>query len=117
MLRDHCNREEREAHDILDAVKSGLEIPKYKVNRALFVLGDAIGLLKKEDMQPFQQRVVTEKTELDTKIQGLDDFIKKPIFSDVEHSEQRRMLRQLVAMQDYSRILGERIEAFGGTHG
>lgn len=117
MLRDHCNQEEREAHDVLDAVKSGFDVPKHQINRALFVLGDAIGLVKKEEMQPYQQRVVTEKTELDIKIQALTDFTKKSTFNDVEHGEQRRMFRQLVAMQDYSRILGERITAFGVSNG
>ena len=67
-------------------------------------------------MQSYQQRVVTEKEELDTKIQALTAFAKSAAFSaTVPEAEQRRMLRQLVVMQDYSRILGERIDAFGGA--
>lgn len=69
-------------------------------------------------MQPYQLRVVQEKSELDTKIQALTAFAKSDAFSqDVPEPEQRRMLRQLVVMQDYSRILGERIAAFGGANG
>jgi hypothetical protein len=67
-------------------------------------------------MQPYQQRVVTEKEELDTKISSLMTFAKSQAFDQtVPEAEQRRMLRQLVVMQDYSRILGERIDAFGGA--
>lgn len=69
-------------------------------------------------MQPYQLRVVQEKSELDTKIQTLTAFAKSEAFSEtVPEAEQRRMLRQLVVMQDYSRILGERIAAFGGANG
>lgn len=69
-------------------------------------------------MQPYQQRVILEKDHLDTKISALTAFVKSEAFSQtVPEAEQRRMLRQLVVMQDYSRILGERIDAFGGTHG
>lgn len=69
-------------------------------------------------MKPYQLRVVQEKADLDTKIQALTAFAKSDAFSqDVPEAEQRRMLRQLVVMQDYSRILGERIDAFGGANG
>lgn len=69
-------------------------------------------------MQPYQLRVVQEKAELDTKIHALTVFAKSDAFSQtVPEAEQRRMLRQLVVMQDYSRILGERIDAFGGANG
>lgn len=69
-------------------------------------------------MQPYQQRVVEEKSSLDIKIANLTSFAKSAAFSaTVPEAEQRRMLRQLVVMQDYSRILGERIDAFGGAHG
>ena len=71
---------------------------------------------RKTDMQPYQQRVVTEKAEIDTKITNLTNFAKSAAFdATVPEAEQRRMLRQLVVMQDYSRILGERIDAFGGA--
>lgn len=69
-------------------------------------------------MQPYQLRVIQEKTELDIKIKALAAFTKQESFeAAVPMPEQRRMFRQLVAMQEYSQILGERIAAFGGTHG
>lgn len=49
MLRDHCNEEELEAHRILDLVKAGFEVPNYQIVRALFVLGDGVGLVSQKD--------------------------------------------------------------------
>lgn len=49
MLRDHCNQEELEAHRILDLVKAGFHVPKYLIKRALFVLGDGVGIVSKKD--------------------------------------------------------------------
>lgn len=44
MLRDHCNEEELEAHRVLDLVRAGFAVPEAAITRALFVLGDAMGL-------------------------------------------------------------------------
>ena len=49
MLRNHCNAEELEAHLILDLVKAGFDVPLHKVKRALFVLGDGVGIVTKKD--------------------------------------------------------------------
>lgn len=49
MLRDHCNPEELEAHRILDLVKAGFNVPQLQIKRALFVLGDGVGLVSKKD--------------------------------------------------------------------
>jgi hypothetical protein len=49
MLRDHCNDEELMAHLVLDMVKHGLEVPDRFVSRALFVLGDGVGIDLKKD--------------------------------------------------------------------
>lgn len=69
-------------------------------------------------MQPHQLRVVQEKAELDTKIDSLASFTKLDLFkTGVADAEKLRMLRQLAIMQAYSRVLGERIAAFGGDHG
>lgn len=46
MLRDHCDDEELEAHRILDMVQAGVDVPISAINRALFVLGDGVGLVK-----------------------------------------------------------------------
>jgi hypothetical protein len=70
--------------------------------------------MKYEDMMPHQRRVVDEKLELDAKIGKLDEFIERsPMFYKVGLKEMKRLCRQFDAMEEYSNILGERIEAFG----
>ena len=44
MLRDNCNDEELWAHRVLDKVKLGLPVTDAEIRRALFVLGDSVGL-------------------------------------------------------------------------
>lgn len=64
-------------------------------------------------MQPHQQRVVTEKEELDTKAKALSDFIgNSPIFGTLDSAEQERLKEQNDVMWQYSEILGARIAAF-----
>lgn len=64
-------------------------------------------------MQPHQQRVVDEKTELDTKAKALSEFIgNNPIFETIDSDEQERMKEQCEIMWQYSEILGKRIAAF-----
>lgn len=64
-------------------------------------------------MQPHQERVVTEKSELSEKVDKLRCFIgDNPIFYTLMGSEQDRLKRQLVAMTEYLSILNERIAAF-----
>lgn len=63
-------------------------------------------------MQPHQQRVVDEKTSLDEKIQKLAAFIDTDTFDGLPDDEQDRLERQMVVMNEYSEILGERIAAF-----
>jgi len=77
-------------------------------------------------MQPFQQRVIEEKKELDQKIDRLVAFTKGltaqsdrvdgvsvcSIFHRLPPDEQLRLARQLDAMQNYSGILAERIAHF-----
>lgn len=63
--------------------------------------------------QPFQQRVIDEKAELDSKLEKLGNFIgTSPHWANVPEAEQERMRRQHEAMVAYSNILGERIAAF-----
>ncbi len=66
-------------------------------------------------MQPYQQRVIEEKRELDDKKQRLKQFLKGPTFATLGEEEQVRMNQQLCAMDSYSAILGERIAAFKPT--
>ena len=62
-------------------------------------------------MQPFQERVVQEKAELDEKIEKLAAFV--PGASGiVTFEELSRLIAQLDVMTEYSLILGERIAAF-----
>lgn len=65
-------------------------------------------------MAPHQERVVTEKAELDEKRMKLDAFIDwdNAVFRGLPADEQARLGRQLAIMDQYSRVLGERIAAF-----
>lgn len=63
-------------------------------------------------MQPHQERVVTEKSELDEKIGKLDSFIHGTIYPTLAKAERMRLMRQFCHMKDYSTVLGERIAAF-----
>lgn len=63
-------------------------------------------------MKPHQERVVTEKTELDDKRQKLRVFIGGDVYRTLDTVEQSRLNRQLEAMTLYSNILAERIDAF-----
>jgi len=71
------------------------------------------------NLKPFQQRVVDEQLALDDKLSRLRAFIGNPPdvpphqqFTLLPEAEQDRMKRQLHIMQEYSAVLGERIEAF-----
>ena len=64
-------------------------------------------------MLEHQQRVVDEKTELDTKAKALSEFIgNNPMFEGINPDEQERMILQNDIMWQYSEILGRRIKAF-----
>lgn len=64
-------------------------------------------------IQDHQQRVVTEKKELDEKLVKLNEFIcRNPKFADLEQAEQDRLKRQASIMSDYSLVLWERIAEF-----
>ena len=63
-------------------------------------------------MKSYQERVVEEKKELDAKLAKLDTFGRTEQFTALPAEEQGRMNRQHSIMEDYSKVLGERIEAF-----
>jgi hypothetical protein len=64
-------------------------------------------------MSTFQERVITEKQELDAKIERLLVFIQSPKFGTLPEAEQKRLRRQEVLMELYSDVLSDRIVAFG----
>ena len=69
-------------------------------------------------MQPHQQRVVDEKTELVAKIDKLKAFImESPIFKTLPADEQKRLNRQYGVMLEYANILKTRIDAFQSWSG
>lgn len=63
-------------------------------------------------MEPYQQRVIDEKRELDQKIEKLDTFIKGEVYIQLSLMERRRLDQQLFLMGQLSSVLGERIKAF-----
>jgi hypothetical protein len=63
-------------------------------------------------MQEFQKRVVEEKTQLDERLEKLKIFLKTPTFKSLTSIERVRLTRQSEVMQEYSTILGQRIEGF-----
>jgi hypothetical protein len=63
-------------------------------------------------MQPHQQRVVSEKQELDERLGKLLAFFQSPIFTGLAEAEQSRLRNQARFMDGYSAVLGERIAAF-----
>lgn len=65
-------------------------------------------------MEDFQQKVIDEKTELDSKITKLRYFvmIDNDTFKELPKREQRLLKDQLNAMNYYSSILKERIKGF-----
>ena len=67
---------------------------------------------KQNKMKAHQERVVTEKNELDDKRQQLTAFIGGELYRTLDAVEQSRLNRQLEAMTLYANILGERIGAF-----
>jgi len=64
------------------------------------------------ELQPHQQRVVDEKTELDERLTKLIAFFNSPIFAGLPADEQDRMKRQADHMTSYSVVLGERVATF-----
>lgn len=62
--------------------------------------------------ESYQDRVVQEKKELDERVGRLVAFGQGVGYAGLPLEEQDRLTRQLLVMEDYSTILGERIEAF-----
>ena len=65
-----------------------------------------------KNLKPHQQRVVTEKYNLDEQRQKLTAVIGCVVYRALDSQERSRLNRQLEAMTLYSNVLGERISAF-----
>jgi len=63
-------------------------------------------------MKDWQQRVVDEQKELDTKRQKLSDFISNPANATMDRDEMNLLISQYRVMTSYSTILGTRIARF-----
>jgi len=63
-------------------------------------------------MEPWQERVVSEKRELDARIHRLRAVLEKPEIYQLELLQMDLMLRQLGYMRAYSSCLRDRIESW-----
>jgi len=66
----------------------------------------------KPKMESYQLRVIEEKADLDLKIARLSTFMASDKWRHLPTIERDRLSRQHLVMQEYSKILGERIHAF-----
>jgi len=70
--------------------------------------------LEVSPLPPHQQRVIEEKNELDERIAKLAAFVQPTniVFNGLPVAEAGRLIHQLAVMNEYSDVLGKRIEAF-----
>lgn len=68
-------------------------------------------------MLPYQERVVTERKELNEKLEKLEIFLHQSnkVFSNLPRDEQFRLQKQYGCMREYLKVLDERIAAFEPT--
>lgn len=64
-------------------------------------------------MEPFIQRIVDEKAELDERAGKLGDFVKSEKFHSLDSEIQSLMVEQYDVMKRYSVILGKRLGLLG----
>jgi len=65
--------------------------------------------------QPHEERVITEKAELDQKIEKLGAFQNTDAFNALPEEQRKLLTMQCNTMRNYSWILGKRIELFTPT--
>lgn len=63
-------------------------------------------------MEPYQDRVLNEKAELDARLGKLQPFLDTATFKDLDAAEQERLRKQAGIMQEYSAVLADRIAHF-----
>lgn len=61
-------------------------------------------------MQPYQQRVIEERNELQRRIEKLAAFLNSNAYSEVSNEEAHLLGMQLDSMRTYKNILDERID-------
>lgn len=64
------------------------------------------------DLQPYQQRVLEEKAELDERLRKLIAFLRSPDANRANPEERDWMISQGYAMRAYSKALEERIKTY-----
>lgn len=62
--------------------------------------------------ETFKDRVISEKTELDGKIEKLETFITGGIFAGLPEVDRTLLHEQLDAMRQYSYLLAKRLDRF-----
>ena len=68
--------------------------------------------MDKKQLQPHEQRVVDERTDLIEKITKLHAFFKTEIFENLQEEDQKLLEEQSQLMMNYSDILLKRINRF-----
>jgi hypothetical protein len=63
-------------------------------------------------LEPYQQRVVDEKTQLDEKLNKLVEFIGGLQFARLDDIDRNLLLQQRLIMTNYSAVLNKRINRF-----
>ena len=65
-----------------------------------------------DQLPPYQQRVIQERNELDSKLGNLLTFIGTPVFHSLDGADRALLKQQADVMAEYSRILSIRIARF-----
>ena len=68
--------------------------------------------MEAKELQPHEQRVVDERTELIEKITKLHAFFRTQIFENLQEEDQNLLEEQVQLMMNYSDVLLKRINRF-----
>lgn len=68
--------------------------------------------MEEKQLQPHEQRVVDERTDLIEKITKLHAFLKTEIFENLQEKDQELLEEQVQIMMNYSDVLLKRINRF-----
>lgn len=68
--------------------------------------------MKRNNLQPYQQRLLEERDELADRVGKLYEFNKSAIFSALPHLEQQLLVKQYAHMIGYLDALDRRIRLF-----